>query len=222
MASVAEITKLVGELGLPYSEMLGIDLNKGDPAYFHWFLAAFLYAKPIREESATKTYRVFVSHGLTDPAAFESAGWDRLVKYCGEGGYTRYDESTSRRLLDICNNLLKTYGGKLSPLCDESKDSRDLEQRIMDLGKGIGPVTVSVFLRDMRYVWPKADPEPSPRIKEMANSLGIRDIKKYAQENGLDPVRLETAMHRYSRVLKRLSRQKTPDGKTGYTRPIGI
>jgi endonuclease III len=199
----ADIRKLVEELGQPYSEMLGIDLRKGERAYMKWFLAAFLYAKPIREEAATKTYRVFESRGLTDPAAIMRAGWDRLVELLGEGGYRRYDESTADRLLAIADHLLKEYDGKLSRLYEGSKDSRDLERRLMELGKGIGPVTVEVFLRDMQEVWPNADPAPTPRIREAMKELGIDDLKKFAHENHIDIVRLETALHRYSRKIKK-------------------
>jgi hypothetical protein len=208
MASREEIRQLIDELGEPYSEVLGIDLRKGgDPAYFEWLLAAFLSAKPIREESAMKTYRVFVENGLASPSAIEKAGWHKLVELCGKGGYTRYDESTSTRLLSICGNLLRKYGGKLSRLHEAAKDSEDLEQRIKDLGKGIGPVTISVFLRDIRSAWPKADPEPTPRVNEAARALGIGDVKEYARENGIDLVRLETALHRYSRILRRRERR---------------
>jgi endonuclease III len=200
-----DIRKIIDELGEPYSEMLGIDLRKGDPAYMKWFLAAFLYAKPIREEAATKTYKIFESHGLTTPAAIERAGWDELVRLLGEGGYRRYDESTADRLLAIADHLQKEYDSKLSRLYDTSKDSRDLERRLMELGKGIGPVTVEVFLRDMQTVWPKADPAPTPRIREAMKELGIDDLKRFARENHIDIVRLETALHRYSRTLKRES-----------------
>jgi hypothetical protein len=203
MVSRAEIKMLVDQWGEPYSEMLGIDLRKGDPAYFRWFLAAFLYAKPIREESATNTYRVFEAHGLTSPAAIERAGWEKLVALLGDGGYRRYDESTAGRLLAICDHLQKVYDGKLSRLYEESKDSRDIERRIMELGKGIGPVTVEVFLRDMREIWPKADPAPTPRIQEAMKALGIDDLKRFAGEKHLDIVRLETALHRYAREMKK-------------------
>lgn len=199
----ADIKKLVDELGEPYSEMLGIDLRKGDPAYFKWFLAAFLYAKPILEESATKTYKVFEANGVITPEAIVRAGWDRLVELLGEGGYRRYDESTADRLLAISDHLLKEYDGKLSRLYDESKDSRDLERRIRELGKGIGPVTVEIFLRDMKKVWPRADPPLVHDVAQAASELGIKDVKEYAREHGIDPVRLETALHRYARNVRR-------------------
>ncbi len=198
-----DINKLVDEMGQPYSEMLGIDLRKGDSAYMKWFIAAFLYAKPIREESATKTYRVFEAHGLTNPEAIKKAGWNRLVELLGKGGYRRYDDSTADRLLAIADHLLKEYDGKLSRLYEESKDEQDLEQRIQALGKGIGPVTVEIFLRDMQKVWPKADPPLVPDVEKAAAALGIRDLKRYAHENEIDIVRLETALHRHAREMKK-------------------
>ncbi len=196
-----DVVKLVGDCGEPYSKMLGIDLERGDPAYVKWLLASILYAKPIREESATKTYKAFESAGLADARSIVEAGWDRLVAVLDEGGYARYDYSTADRLLDIFGRLLSEYGGSLRRLYEASKGSDDLERRIMGLGKGIGPVTVSVFLRDMQRVWPKARPALTPRIKKAADALGIRDARAYAVEHGLDIVELETALHRYSRAI---------------------
>jgi endonuclease III len=203
MVMKAEIKKLIDELGQPYSEMLGIDLRKGDPAYFKWFLAAFLYAKPIREESATKTLKVFEDHGITTPGAIIRAGWNRLVGLLGEGGYRRYDESTADRLLAIADHLMKEYDGKLSRLHKEAKDEPDLERRLRALGKGIGPVTVEIFLRDMQHVWPKANPSLVPDVAKAAAALGIDDVKRYARENRIDIIRLETALHRYAKKMKK-------------------
>lgn len=212
MAGAREIEQIVEELGQPYSAMLGIRLHDGDTEWLKWFLAAFLYAKPIREESATKTYQVFISNGLTTAAAIADASRDKLIRLLGEGGYTRYDESTATRLHAIFGHLQEEYEGKLIRLYAAAKDSRDLERRIAELGKGIGPVTVEIFLRDMRMVWPKADPEPTPRVREVAKALGIGDLKEYTRKNRFDPVRLETAMHRYSRQLKK--HPWKPSGRT--------
>lgn len=196
-----DIRELVKELGEPYSALLGIDLGKGDPEYVKWFLAAYLYAKPIQEEAATDTYKTLVSHGYDNAARIANADRYRLVELLDEGGYARYDESTADRLIAIFGKLERDYGGSLSRLYAESGDSHDLEERMRALGKGIGPVTVSVFLRDMRKVWPKADPQPTPRVVQSAKSLGIGDIGKYAREHKIDRIRLETALHRYSRKI---------------------
>jgi endonuclease III len=196
-----EILQFVRENGKPYSEMLSIELGEGDPAHFRWFLASILYSKPIRETSATKTYRLFEHYGLVDPRSIVKAGWDRLVEVLDEGGYTRYDFSTADRLLDICRNLIAHYNASLDLLHKRSSDSRDLEKRLMELGKGIGAVTVSVFLRDMRRVWSKADPSPTPKVRMAMSDLGIGDLKEFAKREGLDLVELETALHRYSRLF---------------------
>lgn len=200
---IDDLHRLAEDCGEPYSRMLSIDLEEGDPAYVKWFLASFLYSKPIREESATKTYRLFEESGLTSAGAIVRAGWDRLVELLDKGGYARYDYSTADRLLAIFGSLQKEYGGSLGRLYRESKNEQDLEIRLMRLGKGIGPVTISVFLRDMRHVWPRADPEPTAKLRAEMSSLGIDDLKKYAREQGIDAVRLETALHRRSRSIKR-------------------
>lgn len=205
MTNEAEIRKLVEELGEPYSEMLSIDPGKGDTEYVKWFLASILYSKPIREESATKTYKLFEANGLVDAESIVCAGWDRLVAILDKGGYTRYDFSTADRLLEIFGDLQKEYGGSLDRLYHSSKDEKDLERRLEGLGKGIGPVTVSIFLRDMRPFW-KVRPQPTERIKKTMALLGIDDLERYAKAHGLDTVRLETALHRYARA----TREKRP------------
>ena len=194
---------MVKENGKPYSETLSIDLREGDPAYFRWFLASILYSKPIRETSATKTYKLFEHYGLVNPKSIVMASWDRLVKVLDEGGYTRYDFSTADRLLGICSNLIARYNASLNLLQQRSSDSRDLESRLMELGKGIGPVTVSVFLRDMHKVWSKADPLPTPNVKVAMSALGISDLKEFTRREGLNLVELETALHKYSKLYLR-------------------
>lgn len=180
--------------------MLGINLKpRKNEDGVKWFLAAILYSKPIRESSATRTYRCFERHGLTTARRIVDAGWDRLVSILDEGGYTRYDFSTADKLLEVFGNLEKWYGGDLAKLYERSTDSADLETNLKRLGKGIGDTTVSIFLRDMRHIWRKADPRPTPLVTMALNKLGIRDLKQYAKKHRIDAVRLETALVRYSK-----------------------
>jgi hypothetical protein len=79
----------------------------------------------------------------------------------------------------------------------------------MELGKGIGPVTVSIFLRDMRRVWSKADPSPTPKIKASMANLGIGDLKEFARKKGLNLIELETALHRYFQLYLRHPKSQT-------------
>jgi len=165
---------LVSKLGKKYSDQLGIDVSK-EP--FKWFLASILYGAPITEKSATNTYYEFERRGLTTPSAIIECGWDGLVECLDSGGYTRYDFKTADKLLEVCSNLLKRYGD-LNSLYNLSKDSGELEERLISLGKGIGQTTVSIFLRDMREVWKKADPRPTSLTLLAAKNLGIKDLKQ--------------------------------------------
>jgi hypothetical protein len=191
---------LVKRYGQPYSELLGIDLRSGrNREVVKWFLAAILYSKPIRESSATKTYRCFASSGVVSVDRILSTGWDGLVTLLDAGGYTRYDFSTATKLLAIFGNLKKEYRGDLNQLHELARDAADLENRLKALGKGIGDTTVSVFLRDMRVAWKKANPKPTPLVRNAMRSLKIKNLDAYTRKNHLDPVRLDTALLRLGR-----------------------
>lgn len=157
-----------------YSEELGIDLaGGGDPALFRWFLASQLMGARINEPIAMRTYDSFVRHGLVGPREILAAGWDFLVNpVLREGGYVRYDESKARQLLRTCRMLLDRYDGSLERLREEATDQRDLEERLLAF-YGVGPVTVNIFLRELRHLWPLADPPPLPRVVALAEWLGL-------------------------------------------------
>ena len=157
-----------------YSEELGIDLRRAaDEELFKWFLASILFGTRITETIAKNTYRSFERHHLLDPRKILEAGWDFLVNpVMREGGYVRYDEKTSTKLLRICQTLLTEYEGSLNTLHKKSSDSYDLENRVMQF-YGIGPVTMNIFLRELRPFWKKSNPEPLPVVKELARRYGI-------------------------------------------------
>lgn len=202
------VKEFVEKFGQPYSEMLGIDLDSSkNEEITKWFLASILYSKPIRESSATETYKVFEEHGILTTSKIAGAGWDGLVSLLDEGGYTRYDFSTAERLLEIFGNLHRFYNDDLNQLHASAIDSRDLEKKLQDLGKGIGAITVGVFLRDMRNIWSKADPIPSPLVRAGMKKMHIKDLKKFAKENRLDITRLETALLRLAKDFLRKSKR---------------
>jgi hypothetical protein len=192
-----------------YSEELGIDLaHGGDAALFQWFLASQLFGGRISETIAKRTYHAFVRHGLLTPEAILAAGWDFLVNpVMREGGYVRYDESKSRRLLHNCRVLLEQYGGSLERLHQAAGDSRDLEARLLAF-QGIGPVTVNIFLRELRPYWAKADPESLPVVRDLAALLGV-DLSRF-DRNSLTFVRIETGLIRLKkRMRKHLAERET-------------
>ena len=169
MQSVSELART--EL---YSEELGIRLReRDDKEYFKWFLASLLFGGRISETIAKNTYRSFARHRLLTPKAILAAGWDFLVNpVMREGGYVRYDEKKSTQMLRDCETLMVDYRGSLSRLHDAALDSSDLESRLASF-YGVGPVTVNVFLRELRPYWRKARPKPLPVVKKLASKHRI-------------------------------------------------
>ena len=198
----------VDKFGQPFSEMLDIDLkSRRNGEIVKWFLASILYGKPIRESSATATYRGFEEKGVISASKIVKTGWEGLVSILDDGGYTRYDFSTADRLLEIFRNLQKKYAGDLNRLYASARDEKDLEDKLKVLGRGIGDTTVSIFLRDMRIAWPKAEPRPSPLVALAMGELGIRDLRKFAKANHLDIIRLETALLRLGKDFLKKGKQ---------------
>jgi len=166
-----------------YSEELGIDLSKKKPAeLFKWFIASILFGARISETIAKNTYKTLEKYKLLKPQKILKAGWNFLVNpIMRQGGYVRYDGKTSDILLKISDMLIKKYNGNLNNLHDKAKDSKDLENKLMEF-HGIGPTTVNVFLRELRPYWKKANPKPSPIAKKLAKKFKI-SLKKYNRKS---------------------------------------
>ncbi|MEM3696373.1 MAG: hypothetical protein QXQ94_02555 [Candidatus Bathyarchaeia archaeon] len=174
----------VENFGKRYSETLGINLKNGkDEEIFKWFFASILFGAPITETSAIKTYKCFQEYDVLTPKRILETGWDGLVRILDEGSYTRYDFKTADKLLEVMQNLIKKYNGSLTVLYNQALDTQDLKNRLKDLGKGVGEVTVNIFLRELRDTWDKAKPEPTSLVLLAAKNLGI--IKKEKHETAL-------------------------------------
>jgi len=211
---------LIDNFGERYSDILGINLEtKDDKEVFKWFLASILFGAPITERSVIKTYRCFERHGVTTPEKILETGWDGLVQILDEGSYTRYDFKTSDKLLEVMDNLTTKYEGNLNFLHEQSPNSLDLERRLKDLGKGIGSVTVGIFLRELRDIWGKADPKPNPLVISAAKNLGmakeespekaLKELKEFWKRNKVPEktfVNFETALLRVGKDFCRKGR----------------
>jgi endonuclease III len=186
--------KLIKDFGQLYSEMLGIDLRSGrSEEIFKWFLASVLFGAPIRESSAIKTYNILSSEGITSPDAILDAGWDRLVLYLDNGGYTRYDFKTADKLLELARNLKERWGGDINRIYATSKSQSELESNLRALARGIGETTLNIFLREMYGVW-KVKPKHSGYALLAAKRLGI------SLPRAFNP-RLEVALMRLGREM---------------------
>jgi endonuclease III len=208
---------LVEKFGQKYSDILGINLKtKDDGEIFKWFLASVLFGAPIRESSAIKTYKCFKKYDILTPQKIIQTGWQGLVDILDEGTYTRYDFRTSDKLLEVMGNLVTKYEGSLNLVHERASDSYDLEKRLKDLGKGVGDVTVSIFLRELRDLWKKADSKPTSLVILAAKNLRIvreegpekalGELEEFWRKNGVDGktfVNFETALLRLGKNLCR-------------------
>jgi endonuclease III len=168
------IRALLDKLGGRFSVALGINLDQGDShEVFKWFLASILYGARISETIANNTYREFEASGVLSPYRILETGWDGLVLILDMGGYVRYDFKTATKLLEVMAALKERFDGDLNVLHAQAQSPHDLEQQLMGLGRGIGPVTVNIFLRELRDVWEKADPLPQDLAVMAARNLGL-------------------------------------------------
>jgi endonuclease III len=157
-----------------FSVILGINLFSGNSGeIFKWFIASLLFGTRISEAIVIRTYREFESEGILSPSKILNTGWDGLVEILDRGGYVRYDFKTATKFLDVNKALMERYKGDLNNLHSMASDTEDLEKKLKALGKGIGDMTVNIFLREMRGIWQKAEPLPSELVILAARHLGI-------------------------------------------------
>lgn len=186
-----DISNLIDKFGQLHSEALGIDLDGGEEdEVFRWFLASLLYGRRIEENIVIRTYRRLEREKALTPKAILDKGWRNLVIILDAGGYVRYDFSTADNLIKVSEKLLSEYGS-LAALHKRALDSKDLERRLSEF-RGVEPHTIGIFLREMRHVWTKADPEISPYAELAARKLKI-DLQPLDRHTK-DFVRLETAL----------------------------
>lgn len=174
------IRSLMKRLSGRFSVTLGIDLSSCDPGeIFKWFLASILFGTRISESIVIKTYMEFEREGVLSPGNIINRGWDGLVEILDRAGYVRYDFKTATKLLDVSRVMMDRYRGDLNILYSVASDPKDIEERLKALGKGIGDVTVNIFLREMRGIWQKAEPLPSELVIMAARNIGIipEDLK---------------------------------------------
>jgi endonuclease III len=200
--SAAQLSSLLTTQGRLFSDQLGIAVASLRPAeLFKWFLASLLFGARISEKIAVRTFRAFQAHNLASVQAVAAANFGELLTVMAEGGYARYDNVTSRKVQEAALKLLAEYGGDLNQLHAAAAEAHDLVERLQAF-RGVGPVTASIFLRELRGLWPKADPPPDALAHLAANHLGIEDPRAFWQTNpmpGYDFRHFEVALTRLGR-----------------------
>jgi hypothetical protein len=210
--SRSDLESFLKSQGDLYSARLGIVLNGLDPGeLFRWFLASMLYGARITESVAGRTYGAFIDRGLTTPERIASADFADLLEIMAEGGYVRYDGITSRKVQGASVRLIEDYSGDLNRLHAAAADAGDLEARLQGFW-GVGPATCGIFLRELRGLWPKADPALGGFARLAADHLGISDPAAFWKAHtiaGYDIRHFEAALTRLGKSYCRRGRCKS-------------
>ena len=125
------------------------DLNilESDTDAFRWFLLCYLFGKPIRSETAVRTWRLFIDEKLDSPWAIVGASNRKLVSILREGGYTRYQHLTADALPICMDRLIREYDGSLLYMLESSSSEDEFSKRLQKL-HGVGPKVAEIYSRD--------------------------------------------------------------------------
>lgn len=170
--AVALARRVVTAVGGRYSTELGIDVDGGDDEVERWFLASTLFGTRISAAIAGRAFLVLDQAGITRVGRARDMAWDELVALLDEGGYTRYDFRTATRLQALAGALDSRYGGHVAAIGRDFSDYDGLRDAL-DALPGWGPVTVGLFLRELRGVWPGATPPLDDRAGDAARHLHL-------------------------------------------------
>ncbi len=204
---------IVRRFGGRYSSELGIDVDAGDAEVERWFVASTLFGTRISARVAERTFGQLAGAGINRIVDAGSRDWDALVALLDAGGYARYDFRTATRLQTLAQHVADRYGGSVGEIGRRFTNPATLVAALDDL-PGWGPVTVGLYLRELRGVWPGARLPLDPRAAAAARHLGLltgreRDelarIARIAQRSGCDERDLETALVRLALDHRRAS-----------------
>ncbi len=211
----------VGVLGGRFSAELGIDVDAGDAEVERWFLAATLFGTRISCAVAERAFAVLNDAGLLRIGQARHVPAEDLVELLDTGGYARYDFRTASRLQALSEIIDERYDGQAAEIGRRHHAYPALRTALIVL-PGWGPVTVQLFLRELRGVWPGARPPLDPRAAFGARHLGflstdqataaLPQIARLAAAAGLDIRDLESSLVRLA-LAHRRSRSACPGGE---------
>ncbi|MBB1243938.1 endonuclease [Streptomyces durbertensis] len=159
--------------GRTYAEEAGIRLRDTPQPLYQLLVLATLLSARIRADAAVGAARALFSHGLRTPRAMAEASWQERVDALGEGGYRRYDESTSTMLGEAAEYVRDRYSGDLRRLHEDADgDVAVLQERLREM-KGMGPVGADIYLREVQAVWPDVAPYLDSKAESGAERVGL-------------------------------------------------
>jgi len=164
----ALVRELLKRHGTTYAEEAGITLRDTPQPLYQLLVLSLLLSARIRADIAVASARALVKAGMKDPKRMLEATWQQRVDALGEGGYRRYDERTATQLGKGAELVLDRWGGDLRKL----HKSGDVESGLREV-PGIGPMGVSIFLREAQAVWPEYQPYLDDKALQGAERLGL-------------------------------------------------
>jgi hypothetical protein len=174
-ADQAEVLeRLLARHGRTYADELGSDLQRGGPTdLFRVLVGTLLLSARISSDAAVAAANVLFERGYTDPQRMLDASWRDRVTALGEGGYARYDESTSTYLADTSQLIVDRWDGDLRQLRAEADGDPERIHRLVQECKGIGRVGADIFCREVQTCWDELRPFADQRTLEVADGLGL-------------------------------------------------
>jgi hypothetical protein len=201
-SEVALARRVVSVLGGRYSVELAIDVDAGDAEIERWFLAATLFGTRISARIAERAFRELAVAGLARIGQVHRVPTAELIELLDAGGYARYDFRTAERLLELSKVVCGRFGGHVAPIGHAYPSYPELHAAL-DALPGWGEVTIRLFLRELRGVWPGAQPALDERAAVAARHLGLlpsgavlSDLADLATAAGLDLRDLESGLVR--------------------------
>jgi len=210
--------RAVRALGGRYSTELGIDVDHDEQEVERWALAATLFGARISAEIAQRTFTVLDGAGVHTIAQAGRCEITRLIELLDAGGYARYDLSTAERLHAIAR-CLEAHDDRVGSLL--RLPAQEIASALRAL-PGWGPVTVALFLRELRGAYPQIEPQIDSRALSAAEHLGLlsqdnvdalTQLRIVASEAQLDLRDLETALVRLS-LAHRHRDKRCPGGES--------
>ena len=164
--------QVVSVLGGRYSTALGIDVDAGEDQIERWFLAATLFGARISATIAGHAYEVLTQAGLTRIGQARHVPSADLIGLLDQAGYARYDFRTTTRLVNLSEVISQRYDGQVTIIGQQFTSYPGL-RAALDALPGWGPVTTSLFLRELRGVWQGAEPPLDERGGAAARHLRL-------------------------------------------------
>ncbi len=210
--------RVVAVLGGRYSAELGIDVNAGDAEVERWFVAATLFGARIPARVAERAFGVLAAAGLARIGQLRHVPSADLIAMLDAGGYVRYDVRTAERLLELCEVIRDRYDGQAAVIGRRFTAYSDL-RAALDALPGWGPVTIRLFLRELRGASPGADPPLDDRAAAAGRHLGLTGARAgltglagLAGASGLDVRDLESGLVRLE-LAHRRAMARCPGGQ---------